>query len=106
MGVPIKKTVVIEANTHTAHRKISEIILTNFFLPPTGVRYLVTWLRLNVLLPFCERHPLSLHCKSVLKLPILNININICLKMNVIIKNIAFVVFSKRSMTICVCVCV
>ena len=60
MGVPIKMTVVIEANTHTAHRKISEIILTNFFLPPTGVRYLVTWLRLNILLPFCVRHPPSL----------------------------------------------
>ena len=57
MGVPIKETIVIEANTHTTHRKTSEIILTNFF--PTGVRYLVTWLRLNILLPFCDRHPLS-----------------------------------------------
>ena len=60
MGAPINKTIVIEANTHTTHRKISEIMLTNFFPFPTGVRYLVTWLRLNILLPFCDRHPLSL----------------------------------------------
>ena len=60
MGVPIKKTVVFEANIHTTHRRISEIMFTNFFPPPTGVRYLVTWLRLNILLPFCDRHPLSL----------------------------------------------
>ena len=60
MGVPIKKTVVFEANIHNTHRRISEIMFTNFFPPPTGVRYLVTWLRLNILLPFCVQHPLSL----------------------------------------------
>ena len=60
MGVPIKNTVVFEANIHNTHRKISEIMFANFFPPPTGVRYLVTWLHLNILLPFCVRHPLSL----------------------------------------------
>ena len=57
---PNKKTVVIEAHTHTTHRRRSEIMFTNFIPPPTGVRYLVTWLRLNILLPFCVQHPLSL----------------------------------------------
>ena len=60
MGVPINKTVVVEANTHYTHRKINEIMFTNFFPPPTDVRYLVTWLRFNIFLPLCVRHPLSL----------------------------------------------
>ena len=102
MGVPIKKTIVIEAKTHTTHRKTSEIILTNFF--PLRLVY-VTWsLGYASTFSFRSANDISFPCKSVLKLSILNRNA--CLEMNVIIKNIVFVVFSKRSMTMCVCVCV
>ena len=56
---------------------------------------------LTIFLPFCVRHPLSL--QSVLKLSILNRNA--CLQINVSIHSIIFVVFSNRSMTICLCRC-